>query len=68
MPDLSSAQWFKSTYSNGSGGACVEAARLTNGSMAVRDSKNPQGPALIFPPEAWRAVASAARRGEFPTA
>ncbi|WP_433889095.1 DUF397 domain-containing protein [Streptomyces sp. CA-111067] len=68
MHDLSGAEWFTSSYSNDQGGNCIEAARLTDDSMAVRDSKDPQGPALTFPPEAWRAFASAARRGEFPTA
>lgn len=68
-PDaLSGADWFKSSYSNGSGGNCVEAARLGNGTMAVRDSKDPQGPALVFTPEAWSAFAASARGGEFPTA
>jgi hypothetical protein len=65
---LSGAAWFKSSYSDNQGGECVEAARLTGGSMAVRDSEGTEGPALTFPSEAWRAFASAARRGEFPTA
>ncbi|MEV6012414.1 DUF397 domain-containing protein [Streptomyces sp. NPDC051976] len=68
-PDaLSGAEWFKSSHSNDQGGNCVEAARLGTGSMAVRDSKDPQGPALVFTPEAWSAFAAAARSGEFPAA
>ncbi|MEV6012415.1 DUF397 domain-containing protein [Streptomyces sp. NPDC051976] len=63
---LGGADWFKSSYSNASGGACVEAARLGTGSMAVRDSKDPEGPALVFPAEAWAAFATAVRGGEFP--
>lgn len=51
---LHNADWFKSSYSNNSGGECVEGARLA-GYMAVRDSKNPHGPALLFPAGAWRA-------------
>lgn len=43
--------WFKSTYSD-AGQNCVEAARLTPG-IAIRDSKNPTGPALLLPPAAW---------------
>ncbi|MGH8571011.1 MAG: DUF397 domain-containing protein, partial [Gammaproteobacteria bacterium] len=39
--------WRKSSYSNGSGGACVEVADLNHGSRAVRDSKDPTGPALM---------------------
>ncbi|KIF69497.1 hypothetical protein HY68_14395 [Streptomyces sp. AcH 505] len=52
---LTGANWFKSSYSNGSGGNCVEGARLADGVMAVRDSKSPHGPALLFPVSAWLA-------------
>lgn len=41
-PDLSAAVWRKSTRSAGNNGACVELANVG----AVRDSKNPAGPAL----------------------
>ena len=48
---LADAQWRKSSCSgnggNGSGG-CVETAVLTDGQMAVRDSKNPASAALLF--------------------
>lgn len=54
---LIDADWFKSSYSNDQGGACVEGARLADGSMAVRDSKDPHGPALLFAASAWRAFA-----------
>ncbi|MEU5940089.1 DUF397 domain-containing protein [Micromonospora sp. NPDC047548] len=47
------SQWRKSTRS-GSNGACVE-ARYAHGTAQVRDSKDPQGPALSFTPEAWAA-------------
>jgi hypothetical protein len=57
-PDLSSATWRKSSYSNGSGGSCVEIALLAGAAgehdVAVRDSKDPQGPALSFSAEQWR--------------
>lgn len=46
-PDLTSARWRKSSYSNGNGGDCVELAQVS-GLAAVRDSKNPTGPALVF--------------------
>jgi hypothetical protein len=56
-PDLSRVTWRKSSYSNGSGGSCVEIAMLTDASggpdIAVRDSKDPQGPALIFSASGW---------------
>jgi hypothetical protein len=51
--DLSRAVWRKSSYSNGQGGACVEVARNLPGIVAVRDSKNPDGPALIVSRDEW---------------
>jgi hypothetical protein len=51
--DLTGATWRKSTYSNGSGGDCVEAATTRGGSPALRDSKNPGGPALLFSASQW---------------
>ncbi|MBG6063724.1 DUF397 domain-containing protein [Micromonospora ureilytica] len=53
--ELTGARWRKSTRSNGSGGACVEVAANLPGLVAVRDSKDPAGPVLVFPPDAWRA-------------
>ncbi|WP_217249209.1 DUF397 domain-containing protein [Streptomyces sp. AC602_WCS936] len=53
--DLSSVQWRKSSYSSGTGGECVEVAGELPGIVPVRDSKNPHGPALVFPAEAWSA-------------
>jgi hypothetical protein len=52
--DLSGATWRKSAYSN-NGGNCVEVARNVPGAVAVRDSKDPDGPALIFTPADWEA-------------
>jgi hypothetical protein len=46
-PDLNNARWRKSSRSGGNGGQCVEVA-LLDGAIAVRDSKNPAGPALVF--------------------
>lgn len=51
--DLSRATWRKSSYSGDNGGSCVEVATLTGGTVGVRDSKDPYGPALIFPAAAW---------------
>jgi hypothetical protein len=51
--DLSRAVWRKSSYSNGQGGDCVEVARNLPGVIAVRDSKNPDGPALIVSRDEW---------------
>jgi len=55
--DYPGAQWRKSRYSNGQG-ACVEVARNLPGIIAVRDSKDPDGPALAFAPGPWRAFAA----------
>ncbi|WP_097239732.1 DUF397 domain-containing protein [Streptomyces sp. 1331.2] len=62
--DLSDAQWFKSSYSN-NGGNCVEVAPGFSGVMPVRDSKDPNGPALVFAADAWTAFVAAVRSGEF---
>jgi hypothetical protein len=55
--NLSRATWRKATYSTGNGGACVEAASLPN-AVAIRDSKDPHGPALTFAPAKWQAFTS----------
>lgn len=52
--DLSRASWHKSSHSNGGEGGCVEIADNLPGVVAVRDSKDPDGPALIFTTAAWR--------------
>ncbi|MEU0930291.1 DUF397 domain-containing protein [Streptomyces malaysiensis] len=54
-PDLSVAAWRKSSYSNGDGGDCVEVADNLPGVVPVRDSKNPDGPAIPFPTKSWAA-------------
>ncbi|MEU8260638.1 DUF397 domain-containing protein [Micromonospora sp. NPDC048999] len=53
--------WRKSSHS-GDEGACVEAALLSE-AVAVRDSKDPAGPVLVFPSAAWAAFTSAPPRG-----
>ena len=52
--DLTGAAWHKSTYSNGSGGDCVEVAPVRD-SHALRDSKDPDGPVLQFSASQWLA-------------
>lgn len=54
MADIERAVWRKSSYSGSSGGACVEVARNLPGVVAVRDSQDPDGPALVLSPAAWR--------------
>ena len=51
--NLTDAHWFKSSHSGGTGGDCVEVATNLPGIVAVRDSKDPNGPALVFAPEVW---------------
>lgn len=62
--DLSWASWVKSTWSGG-GQDCVEVARDVPGVVAVRDSKDPLGPALVFGVGAWRVFTERMRDGRF---
>ena len=65
MADVTRAVWRKSSYSSGNGGACVEVARNLPNIVAVRDSKDPEGPALVFAPQQWRAFLDGVRADEF---
>lgn len=62
-PDLTNANWFKSTYSSGQG-ACIEVAALSN-TIATRDSKDPNSPVLLFTRYGWRDFVGAVNRREF---
>ncbi len=62
--ELSGAAWRKSSISN-SQGACVEVARLGTGEFAVRNSRNPDGPALIYTRAEIEALIEGVKRGEF---
>ena len=55
--------WRKSSYSGGNGGDCVEVARTLPAAIAVRDSKDPEGPKLVFTPQDWAACTEAGRTG-----
>jgi hypothetical protein len=63
--DLSRAEWRKSSRSAGNGGDCVEVARNLPGAVAVRDSKDPGGPKLVFTPDEWCAFTAGVTAGEF---
>ncbi|MER7752242.1 DUF397 domain-containing protein [Kitasatospora sp. NPDC097643] len=65
--DLNHAMWRKSTFS-GDQGNCVEVADGFADAVPVRDSKDPNGPALIFPAHAWTAFVTAIKTGEIPSA
>jgi hypothetical protein len=56
--------WVKSSYS-GPQGNCVEVARVHDGAVAVRNSRHPGGPALVFTTAEWDAFLSGAADGEF---
>ncbi|WBB81694.1 DUF397 domain-containing protein [Micromonospora sp. WMMD882] len=62
MADLTGAQWRKSTRSGDNGGNCVEVADNLPGIVAVRDSKDPTGPALTFSRDAWAAFTAVTAR------
>lgn len=57
--------WFKSSYSDQQGGACVEGARGVNVTMAVRDSKHEDGPVFTFGAGAWMTFTDALKAGGF---
>jgi hypothetical protein len=46
--------WCKSSYSGNGGANCVEVGRSPSGAVAVRDSKNPDGPILLIDGIGWR--------------
>ncbi|MEU6092389.1 DUF397 domain-containing protein [Streptomyces sp. NPDC047085] len=62
--DLHDVRWLRSSYSTGANN-CVETARPHSGPgvglLAVRDSKAPAGPALLFSPESWADFVTALR-------
>jgi Domain of unknown function (DUF397) len=60
---LSGLTWRKSSYSNGQAN-CVEVATIGPG-IAVRDSKDPDGPVLIFGAGEWRAFTNRMTAEEF---
>jgi Domain of unknown function (DUF397) len=57
MEGNSAIAWRKSSYSGNNGGNCVEVANAAH-LIAVRDSKDPEGPRLAFGRAAWKAFAA----------
>ncbi|MEU5398030.1 DUF397 domain-containing protein [Streptomyces sp. NPDC005963] len=62
--EIPGARWQKSSASAGIGN-CVEVAGLGNGGVAVRNSRDASGPALIFTGDEMRAFVAGAKNGEF---
>ena len=63
--DLTRAAWRTSSYSGNNGGACVEITTTDKPgpTVAVRDSKNPDGRSLAFTPKAWAAFTRCTKHG-----
>jgi hypothetical protein len=64
LEELAHARWIKSSRSGSGGGNCVEVADL-DVHRAVRDSKNPTGPALMFTATEWAAFTAGMKSGQF---
>lgn len=62
---ISDVIWRKCSYSGSGGGNCVEVAQVPDPAVALRDSKNPDGPQLVFTPDEWRAFVAGVKAGEF---
>lgn len=62
---MSIAVWRKSSLSGGNGGQCVEVATNLPGTVAIRDSKDHHGPALLFTPGAWGTFTDGIKTGQF---
>ncbi|MET7858846.1 DUF397 domain-containing protein [Streptomyces sp. NPDC005318] len=62
--ELRGVVWQKSRHSN-SQGSCVEFAKLPDGDVAMRNSRHPDGPALVYTPAEIEALLLGAKDGEF---
>ena len=62
--EVAQATWRKSSHSGGSGN-CVEVSDDLPAAVGVRDSKDPNGPVLVFTPGAWRAFVAGVKNSEF---
>jgi hypothetical protein len=65
--DLTGVVWRKSSRSSTNGGDCVEVADNVPDGIAVRDSKNPDGPVLTFSRAEWAAFVEGVKDGQFDT-
>jgi hypothetical protein len=62
---INDVTWRKASYSTSNGGGCVEVAQFPASAVAVRDSKDPAGPKLVFTAEEWRAFVATIKAGGF---
>ncbi len=65
LTQVTGARWVKSRRSGPTGGNCVEVAFLADGQVAVRHSRHPSGPALVFSAPEWDAFVGGTKDGEF---
>ena len=61
--ELGDVHWVKSRWSGS--GECVQAARLRTGEIAIRNSRFPDGPALLYTPAELAAFLEGVKAGEF---
>jgi hypothetical protein len=61
---ITGVRWVKSRHSNASGN-CVEVAQLPGGGVAVRNSRDPEGPALVYTRAEMAAFVAGAKDGDF---
>ncbi|WP_171111447.1 MULTISPECIES: DUF397 domain-containing protein [unclassified Streptomyces] len=62
-PELGACGWSK-PWSDDAGGACVEVLKLDDGRVAVRQSTDPEGPALVFTPLEVSSFLTGVKAGE----
>ena len=60
--DVTGVMWRKSSYSGSNGGTCVEVG-IAGLAVAVRDSKDPEGPLLAFAADTWKVFAEQVKAG-----
>jgi Domain of unknown function (DUF397) len=61
--ELARATWRTATYTQGNG-SCVEVAGLDGGRVAVRDTKDRGGPALVMTADVWRMLLADTRASD----